>query len=113
MLQARGREMAKVLLTGILRGTFPFTMRHIQSIPPFVRDLSELQQSAVGDVPLLLLFVRKFMQGDIEFIMEALHGVLICALADLPMKIATANIMARRHIGRKYSIFVVGLGLWI
>jgi hypothetical protein len=40
----------------------------------------ELQQSAVGEVPLLLLFVRKPMQGLMELlIIDMLHGVVIWA----------------------------------
>lgn len=44
--------MAKVRLTGILKGTLPVTMRHKQSMPPLVRDLRALQHSVVGEVPL-------------------------------------------------------------
>lgn len=72
--------MAKVRLIGILKGIVAVTMRHKQSIPPLVRDLMELQHSAVGEVPLPLLFVRKPMHGPRElFITDALHGVVIWA----------------------------------
>lgn len=77
MLQARGSEMANVRLIGIWKGTFPVTTRHKQSVPLPVRVLSELQQSEVGEVPLALLLVRKFMQGVRLVIIEALQGVLI------------------------------------
>jgi len=78
MLQARGREMAKVRLTGILKGTLPVTMRHKQSMPPLVRDLRAVQHSVVGEVPLALLFVRKFIQGVKKVpTIDALHGVVI------------------------------------
>lgn len=78
MLQARGREMAMVLLRGIWKGMFPVRMRHKQPMPPLVRDFRELQQSAVGEVPLELLLVTKLMQGLKLEIIEALHGLLIC-----------------------------------
>jgi hypothetical protein len=72
--------MAKVLLIGNVKGTLPVTTRHIQSLLPLVRVLMELQQSAVGEVPLLLLFVRKPMQGLMELlIIDMLHGVVIWA----------------------------------
>lgn len=77
ILQARGREMAKDRLMGIWKGTLPVTMRHRQSRPPLARDLRELQQSALGEVPFAVLFVNKFMQGVKLEMMEALHGVLI------------------------------------
>lgn len=77
-MQARGREIAKVLLIGIEKGTLPVTRRHKQSLPPLVRDLMKLQHSAVGEVPFPLLFERKLMQGLNELlIIDALHGVLI------------------------------------
>ena len=69
--------MAKVRLMGIWRGTFPVTMRHKQSLLPLVRDFSALQQSALGEVPFEVLFVKKFRQGVKLEIIEALHGVLI------------------------------------
>lgn len=78
MLQARGREIARVLLIGIWKGTLPVTMRHMQSMLVLVRDLSALQQSAVGEVPLPLPLVTKFMQGVKLEIIEAEHEVLIC-----------------------------------
>lgn len=78
MLQARGREMAMVLLMGSWKGMFPVRMRQKQPMPPLVRDFRELQQSEVGEVPLALLFVTKPMQGLKLEIIEALHGLLIC-----------------------------------
>jgi hypothetical protein len=78
MLQARGREMAKVLLIGMLNGTLPVTIRQKQSIPLLVRFLSAPQQPAVGEVPLAaVLFVRKFMHGVKVASAEAVHAVLI------------------------------------
>ena len=78
MLQARGREMARVRLIGNWKGTLPVTMRHKQSIPPVVRVLRALQQSAVGEVPLAVLLVSKFIQGVKVLSIDGLHGVLIC-----------------------------------
>jgi hypothetical protein len=69
--------MAKVRLMGIWKGTFPVTMRHIQSLIPLVRDFSALQQSALVEVPFAVLFVKKFRQGVKLEIIEALHGLLI------------------------------------
>ena len=77
MLQARGMDMAKVLLIGKLKGTLPVAMRQKQSMPLLVRLLSAVQQSAVGEVPLELLFVRKFIQGVKLESIEPVHGVLI------------------------------------
>lgn len=69
--------MAKLRLIGSRKGTLAVTMRHKQSMPLLVRFLREPQQSAVGDVPLPLLFVRKFMQGvNVESIV-GVHGLLI------------------------------------
>lgn len=79
MLQARGREMAKVRLMGMLNGTLPVVMRQKQSLPLLIKDLSELQQSAGGEVPLRLLLLRKFMQGVKVEIIEGVHGVVIWA----------------------------------
>ena len=76
MLQARGREMARVRLIGIWNGTLPFTMRHTQSMLPLLRVLRELQQSADGEVRLALLLVRKFIQGAKVLSIDGLHGVL-------------------------------------
>lgn len=78
MLQARGREMASVRLMGILKGTLPVAIRQRQSFPLLMRDLSELQQSAVGVLPLTLLLVTKLMQGVNVVIIEGVHGVVIC-----------------------------------
>ena len=58
MLQARGSEIARVWLMGILKGMLPVAIRHIQSVPLLMRDLRELQQSDVGEVPLAVLLVR-------------------------------------------------------
>ena len=77
MLQARGREMARVRLIGIRKGTLPVTMRQTQSMPPLVRVLRELQQSAVGEVPLALLLVMKLIQGVKVLSIDGLHAVLI------------------------------------
>lgn len=53
-LQALGREIAEVRLTGIRKGTPPVTIWQRQSEPLVIRDLNELQQSVVGEpVPLV------------------------------------------------------------
>lgn len=76
--QARGREIAKVWLMGIWKGTLPVTIRQRQSVPLLVMDLSELQQSEVGvEVPFVVLFVKKFKHGVKLVIIEGEHGVLI------------------------------------
>lgn len=77
MLQARGREMANVLLIGTPKGTLPVTTRHKQSIPSLVRFLSEPQQPAVGEEPLAVLLVRKVIHGAKVASTEAVHAVLI------------------------------------
>lgn len=78
MLQARGREMARVRLMGIWNGTLPVTIRQRQSVLLLVMDLRELQQSEVGEVPLAVLFVRKLMQEPKLDNIEGLQDVLIC-----------------------------------
>lgn len=78
MLQARGRETAVVRLTGRLKGTAPVTIRQRHPIPPVVKDLSELQQSDDGDVPLLLLLVNKLIQGLTVVIMAGVHWLSGC-----------------------------------
>lgn len=98
MLQARGREMARVLLMGIWKGTLPVTMRHKQPMPELVRDLSALQQSEVGAVPLPLLFVTKFMQGVKLEIIEGEHGELIC-----PWTGIITTIIAIARAGSKHT----------
>ncbi|KAL0393031.1 UNVERIFIED_CONTAM: hypothetical protein Sradi_2525900 [Sesamum radiatum] len=49
ILQARGREIAKVWLMGTWNGTPPVTIRHKQSCPLLMRSLNELQQAEVGE----------------------------------------------------------------
>lgn len=102
MLQARGREIARVRLTGILKGTLPVAIRQRQSFPLAMRELSELQQSEVGEVPLLLLLVTKLMHGVNVVIMEGVQGVVICPetgeIAIVVAKIATTRIRNRRSI---------------
>lgn len=78
MLQARGREMARVRLMGIWKGTLPVTIRQRQSVPLLVMDLRELQQSEVGEVPLAVLFVRKLAQELKLDNIVGLQDVLIC-----------------------------------
>ena len=73
MLQARGRETAVVRLIGILKGTLPVTIRQRHPIPPVVKDLSELQQSDDGEVPLLVLLVKKLIQGPTVVIIDGVH----------------------------------------
>lgn len=76
MLQARGREMARVRLMGSWIGMFAVRMRHKQPTPVLASDLRELQQSAVGElVPLALLLVMKLKQGVKLEIIEGEHGV--------------------------------------
>lgn len=78
MLQARGRDMARVRLMGIWKGTLPVTIRQRQPVPLLAMDLRELQQSVVGEVPFLVLLVMKFTQGlKVESIV-GLHAVVIC-----------------------------------
>ncbi|KAG6435570.1 hypothetical protein SASPL_100444 [Salvia splendens] len=79
--RARGREMARVRLRGTLKGTLPVTIRQRQSLPLLMRDLSELQHSEGGLLPLRLLLVTKFMHGVNVVIMEGVHGVEIWAEA--------------------------------
>lgn len=111
--------MAKVRLNGILKGTLPVTMRQKQSMLPLVRDLTELQHWAVGEVPLALLFERKPTQGlKEELIIDALHGVTIWAYAGAAITIAIANTRASLHRDTKrsmciYSKVLAPLGIWI
>lgn len=59
MRQARGREMAKVLLIGNWKGTLPVKTRQRQSMLPAVRALRESQHCVVGvEEPPEELFVR-------------------------------------------------------
>ncbi|KAL7000076.1 hypothetical protein U1Q18_001226 [Sarracenia purpurea var. burkii] len=74
--------MASVWLIGSGRGTFPVTIRQTQSMLLLMRDVIESQQPAVGEAPLLLLPVMKFMQGVKVLIMEAVQGKLTCALVE-------------------------------
>ena len=87
ILQARGREIAKVRLIGGRTGTLAVINRQAQSMPVLMRDLNELQQLAVGDEPLLLLPVIKFMHGVKVLIMEAVHGVLICPFTEITRRV--------------------------
>lgn len=108
MLQARGREMARERLMGNWKGTLPVKSRHKQSMPEPVADLSELQQSADGDVPLELLFVRKFMHGVKLESIEALHGVLICPYTGTAKRmVAATNTVIRRGRGVEISMDMV------
>ena len=112
MLQARGREIAKVLLIGILKGTLAVTRRHKQSMPLLVSDLRAPQHSVVGEVPLALLPVRKPIQGVKRvLIVEGLHGVLICALAGPVMTILITNIIARWHKATEFAMSNCVLGI--
>lgn len=103
MRQARGREMAKVRLIGTEKGTLPVTMRHRQSMPPLAMDLRESQHWEVGDDvdPLEELLVRKFMQGVKALITDALHGVLIWALAGPPITTTMATTTPSHHPTRR------------
>lgn len=90
--------MARERLMGSWKGTLPVTKRQKQSMPELVTDLSESQQSEVGDVPLEVLFVRKFMHGVKLESIEALHGVLICPETCKAKRMAVAaNALIRRR----------------
>lgn len=78
ILQARGSEIARVRLMGNWNGTFPVIRRHAQSVPLLRSDLSDPQQSEVGEDPLPVLPVIKLMHGVKLEIIEFVHGVLIC-----------------------------------
>ena len=81
MLQARGRETARVRLIGSRKGTLPVTMRHVQPMLLLVRFLRALQQAALGDVALALLLVRKLKQGVKVVSIAGVHGLLmVCPL---------------------------------
>lgn len=56
-------------------------IRQRQSFPLAMRELSDLQQSEVGEVALLLLLVTKLMHGENVVIMEGVQGVVICPKA--------------------------------
>lgn len=76
MLQARGKEMARVRLMGSWIGTFAVRMRHRQLTPVLASDLRELQQLGVGEiVPLAVLLVMKLKQGVKLEIIDGEHGV--------------------------------------
>jgi len=61
--------------------------RQAQSIPVLMRDLNELQQLPVGDEPLLVLPVIKFMHGVKLLIIEVVHGVLICPFTEITSRV--------------------------
>lgn len=71
--------MAKLRVVGIGIGTLAVMRRHVHSMLVLTRDLNELQHSLVGEFPFALLPVMKLKQGVKLVIMEAVHGVLICA----------------------------------
>lgn len=75
MLQALGREMARVRLMGSWTGTLPVTMRQAQSVPLEMSDARDPQHCDVGEAPLLLLPVRKFMHGVKLLIIELVQAV--------------------------------------
>lgn len=50
-LQARGREAARVRFMGARKASPPMIIRHKQSLPLLMRDFSESQQLAVGELP--------------------------------------------------------------
>lgn len=92
--------MARVRLMGTWKGTLPVTMRHMQSMPELVRVFNALQQSEVGEVPLVVLLVTKFMQGVKLAIMEGLQGVLIWPNAGVNKTAAMASATTSRRPGR-------------
>lgn len=57
-------------------GTFPVTMRQAQSMLPLMREFTESQQPALGEAPLAVLPVMKFMHGVKLVTIEAVQGVL-------------------------------------
>lgn len=72
-------------------GTLAVRRRHAQSTLLPNRDLSEPQHWVVGEVPLPVLPVMKFMHGVKLVIIDAVHGVVICALIGV-IDIARMNI---------------------
>lgn len=88
ILQAWGRERARVLLMGSWRGTLAVIMRQVQSLPVVKRVLNELQQLEDGEEdPLLLLPVIKFRHGVTLEIMEGVHDVvIICPFTEIPLR---------------------------
>lgn len=83
MLHACGRESAKVRLIGSWTGTLAVSKRQAQSTLVLVSDCKALQQSGVGDEPLLLLPVMKLKHGVKLLIIDVVHGVLICPLTNI------------------------------
>lgn len=82
MLHACGRESARVRLIG-RTGTLAVSTRQAQSTLVLVSDCKALQQSDVGDEPLLLLPVMKLKHGVKLLIIDIVHGVLICPLTNI------------------------------
>lgn len=99
MLQARGRETARERLMGTWKGTLPVTMRHKQSMLELVRVFKALQQAEVGEVPLELLLVTKFMQGVKLAIVDGLQGVLIWPNAGVIKTAVMASATISRRLG--------------
>lgn len=62
---------------GRLRGTPPVATRQRQPVPLAMNALITLQQSAVGEFPLVLLLVMKFRQGVKLVSIEVVQGELI------------------------------------
>lgn len=83
--------MAKLRLVGIGIGTLAVMTRHVHSMLVLIRDFKELQHSLVGEFPLLLLPVMKLKHGVKLVIIEAVHGVLICALTEVIQATNTAD----------------------
>lgn len=77
LLQARGREAAIVRLSGTRKGTPPVIIRHKQSLPLLIRDLSASQQSEVGEPPPPPPAVAKLMQGVKLLSMDDVHNEVI------------------------------------
>lgn len=98
LLQALGSVIATFLF-GILKETFPVTMRQRQSVPLAVSSLRDWQQAEVGE-PEPLLFM-KFIQGPKLRSIALLHAVLICPETCVPKII---NTMAKHGINRRKSI---------
>ena len=80
MLQARGRESARVRLMGSWTGTLAVKRRQAQSTLALISVCNEAQQPVVGVEPLLVLPVTKLKHGVKLLSIDVVHGVLICPL---------------------------------
>lgn len=81
----------------------------MQSLLVLIRDRSESQHPAVGEAPPPELPVMKFMQGVKLVIIDAVHGVLICALTDAN-EIITSVVASNDFRDGKELGFSMGFG---